>query len=149
MIGAAEISLSPLVRMIEKPGNFHRFALDIHGTGFAQGGVLVDVLSTGGQAPHRTGAAHTYVMMSLDLLVSLCPTPGDKSGIVRPIGVIVCGIVIPLAIAVSSYFVGDASTPLLIFAIALHIIGAFALKYCLLKAGVHNPILPVTTSSYH
>jgi formate-dependent nitrite reductase membrane component NrfD len=64
-------------------------------------------------------------------------------------GVVVFGIIIPLAISISSYFAGEASAPLLILAIILHTIGAVALKYVLLKAGVHNPILPVTTSSYH
>ncbi len=64
-------------------------------------------------------------------------------------GVVACGIIIPLAISVSSLFIGEASTPLLIIAVVLHTIGAIALKYVLLKAGVHNPILPVTTSAYH
>jgi formate-dependent nitrite reductase membrane component NrfD len=64
-------------------------------------------------------------------------------------GVIAFGIIIPLAISVSGYFSGEASIPLLITAIALHTIGAVALKYVLLKAGIHNPILPVTTSAYH
>ncbi|OGO23977.1 MAG: hypothetical protein A2144_06500 [Chloroflexi bacterium RBG_16_50_9] len=63
--------------------------------------------------------------------------------------VVVLGMVIPLIIAVSSIFVAEASDPLLIIAIVLHTIGAVALKYVLLKAGIHNPILPVTTSSYH
>ncbi len=61
------------------------------------------------------------------------------------IGVVAFGIIIPIAISVSSYFVGELSVPLLIAAIAFHTIGAFALKYCLLKAGIHNPILPATT----
>ncbi len=65
------------------------------------------------------------------------------------LGVIAFGIIIPLVISVSSLFVGEASAPLLITAIILHTIGAVALKYVLLKAGIHNPILPVTTSSYH
>ena len=65
------------------------------------------------------------------------------------IGVIACGIISPLVISVSSYFSGDASTPLLIMAIVFHIIGAIALKYMLLKAGIHNPILPVKTSTYY
>jgi len=63
------------------------------------------------------------------------------------VGVVAFGIIIPLAISVSGYFNGDASIPLLIVAIALHMTGAFALKYCLLKAGIHPPILPVTTSA--
>ena len=65
------------------------------------------------------------------------------------VGVVAFGIIIPIAISVSSYFAGEVSIPLLIAAIALHTIGAFALKYCLLKAGIHNPILPATTSAYH
>jgi formate-dependent nitrite reductase membrane component NrfD len=65
------------------------------------------------------------------------------------IGVIAFGIVIPLAVSVYALFAGEVPAPLLIAAIALHTIGAVALKYVLLRAGVHNPILPVTTSSYH
>ena len=65
------------------------------------------------------------------------------------IGVIAFGIIIPLAISMSSYVAGEASSPLLITAIVLHTIGAVALKYVLLKAGIHNPILPATTSTYH
>jgi len=65
------------------------------------------------------------------------------------IGIVALGIIIPIAVSVSSYFAGEVSIPLLIAAIACHTIGAFALKYCLLKAGIHNPILPATTSAYH
>ena len=59
------------------------------------------------------------------------------------------GIISPLVISVSSYFSCDASTPLLITAIIFHTIGAIALKYILLKAGIHNPILPIKTSAYY
>jgi formate-dependent nitrite reductase membrane component NrfD len=74
-----------------------------------------------------------------------------KGSLARPfwVGVIACGIIIPLAISASSIFAGEISAPLLIIAIVLHTAGAVALKYVLLKAGVHNPILPVTTSAYH
>jgi formate-dependent nitrite reductase membrane component NrfD len=65
------------------------------------------------------------------------------------VGVIMLGIIIPLAISASSLFAGEASAPLLITAVILHTLGAVALKYVLLKAGIHNPILPVTTSAYH
>jgi formate-dependent nitrite reductase membrane component NrfD len=65
------------------------------------------------------------------------------------VGVIAFGIIIPLAVSTSSYFIGEASAPLLIAAVTLHTMGAVALKYVLLKAGVHNPIPPVTTTSYH
>ena len=65
------------------------------------------------------------------------------------LGIVAFGIIIPLIISISSYFVGELSVPLLILAIVLHTLGAVALKYCLLKAGIHNPILPATTSAYH
>jgi formate-dependent nitrite reductase membrane component NrfD len=65
------------------------------------------------------------------------------------LGVITCGIIIPLVISASSLFAGEASAPVLIIAIILHTAGAVALKYVLLKSGIHNPILPVTTSTYH
>ncbi|MFC1861203.1 NrfD/PsrC family molybdoenzyme membrane anchor subunit [Chloroflexota bacterium] len=64
------------------------------------------------------------------------------------VGIVICGIIIPLAISISSIFTGEVAV-LLIIAIVFHTVGAIALKYVLLKAGVHNPILPVTTSSYH
>jgi formate-dependent nitrite reductase membrane component NrfD len=58
------------------------------------------------------------------------------------LGVIVLGIMAPLAISVSSFFTGvEATSVMLITAIICHTIGAFALKYCLLKAGIHQPIL--------
>jgi formate-dependent nitrite reductase membrane component NrfD len=58
-------------------------------------------------------------------------------------GIIVLGIVVPLAISVSSFFTGTETTSvMLITAIICHTLGAFALKYCLLKVGIHRPILP-------
>lgn len=57
------------------------------------------------------------------------------------IGLIGCGMVLPLAISGYSYFATEATTQLLILATALHTIGAFFFKYCLLKAGVHNPLI--------
>lgn len=64
------------------------------------------------------------------------------------IGLVILGMVIPLIISISSIYVGEVAV-LLIIAIAFHTIGAVALKYVLLKGGVHNPILPATTSAYH
>jgi formate-dependent nitrite reductase membrane component NrfD len=43
------------------------------------------------------------------------------------------GIVIPLVISIVSYFAGEASTGLLVFAIVCHTIGAFSLKYGVLR----------------
>lgn len=63
------------------------------------------------------------------------------------VGLILLGIVIPLVISIASIFTGEASTSLLIIAVVCHTAGAFALKYCLLKVGIHNPLLPSTTSA--
>lgn len=57
-------------------------------------------------------------------------------------GIVVLGIVAPLLISFASLFAGSASIPLLIGAIVCHTAGAFALKYCLLKVGIHKPIVP-------
>lgn len=58
------------------------------------------------------------------------------------VGIILFGIVIPLVISFISMFTGEATSTLLIAAIICHTAGAFALKYCILKVGIHKPILP-------
>ncbi len=58
------------------------------------------------------------------------------------LGIVLFGIVIPLVISIVSYFAGEASTGLLVFAIVCHTIGAFSLKYGVLKVGIYRPILP-------
>jgi formate-dependent nitrite reductase membrane component NrfD len=58
-------------------------------------------------------------------------------------GLIVLGLAVPAVIAVVSLFsTGEVSSALLITAIASHTVGAFALKYCLLKVGIYRPLLP-------
>jgi formate-dependent nitrite reductase membrane component NrfD len=58
-------------------------------------------------------------------------------------GRIVLGLVVPAGISVVSLFSGgEASSVLLIIAIAAHTVGAFALKYCILKVGIYRPLLP-------
>jgi formate-dependent nitrite reductase membrane component NrfD len=65
-----------------------------------------------------------------------------RSAAIFWLGVIGFGIIVPLGISVSGIFTGiEASSMMLITAIICHTIGAFALKYCLLKAGIHQPIL--------
>lgn len=64
------------------------------------------------------------------------------------LGVVAFGIIIPLGISGVSYVAGGASSTLLIAAILVHTLGAFALKYSLLKAGIHKPLVPVITTSY-
>jgi sulfite dehydrogenase (quinone) subunit SoeC len=57
------------------------------------------------------------------------------------IGVIFLGIVMPLVISFISLYTVEASPPLMILAVLSHTIGAFALKYCVLKVGIYRPIL--------
>jgi formate-dependent nitrite reductase membrane component NrfD len=58
-------------------------------------------------------------------------------------GIVLLGIIVPLVISVVSYFTGEeASRGLLVFAIICHTIGAFSLKYGVLKVGIYRPILP-------
>jgi formate-dependent nitrite reductase membrane component NrfD len=58
------------------------------------------------------------------------------------VGVFLFGIVVPVTISVTSYFVGEASNGLLITAVASEIIGGLALRFAILKAGVYTPLLP-------
>jgi len=58
------------------------------------------------------------------------------------LGIVLLGIIVPLVISITSYFTGEASAGLLVFAIVCHTIGAFSLKYGVLKVGIYRPILP-------
>jgi len=69
-------------------------------------------------------------------------------GSVAPVlwlGVVLCGIAIPIVIVISSSFVGGMSAPLLIGGIMCDMIGGLSLKYCLLKGGIYAPLIPSTT----
>jgi formate-dependent nitrite reductase membrane component NrfD len=58
-------------------------------------------------------------------------------------GIVFLGIIIPLAISLASLATGaEASTIILLIAIVCHTLGAFALKYCLLKVGIYRPLFP-------
>ena len=59
------------------------------------------------------------------------------------VGLVFLGLIVPAVISVISIFSGEeVSHILLIIAIAAHTLGAFALKYCLLKVGIYRPLLP-------
>jgi len=55
-----------------------------------------------------------------------------------------CGIILPVAISWFTYIVGEASGLLLILGIISEMIGAFTLKYSILKAGTYTPLIPVS-----
>ncbi|MBU2511541.1 polysulfide reductase NrfD [bacterium] len=57
------------------------------------------------------------------------------------LGVIVMGIAVPLVISLIGYFGSEVSHSVLIVAIICHTVGAFALKYCILKVGIYQPLL--------
>ncbi len=57
-------------------------------------------------------------------------------------GIVTLGIAVPLVISIVSLFLAEISMPLLVFAIVCHTIGAFSLKYGVLKVGIYRPILP-------
>jgi len=59
------------------------------------------------------------------------------------IGVVLLGIIVPLGISIESMFTGAMAThTLMIGAIVCHTVGAFALKYTILKVGIYEPIIP-------
>jgi len=60
------------------------------------------------------------------------------------IGVVFFGIILPVVISLSTYFAGEVSASLLIIAIISEMIGAFSLKYAILKAGTYGPLIPVS-----
>jgi formate-dependent nitrite reductase membrane component NrfD len=59
------------------------------------------------------------------------------------VGIVVLGIIIPVVITFSSYFITYVSSGLLIFGVACEIAGGLALRYCVLKAGAYKPLVAI------
>jgi len=59
------------------------------------------------------------------------------------VGIVILGIIIPIVIAFSSYYVTPVSSALLIFGVACEIAGGLALRYCVLKAGAYKPLVAI------
>jgi len=57
------------------------------------------------------------------------------------IGIVLLGIVIPLAITLASLIAGEISSMLLIAGVVCEVIGGLALRYCVLKAGAYKPLV--------
>ena len=55
---------------------------------------------------------------------------------------VILGIATPLVISIATAFMDGNTEPLLIVAIVCHTIGAFALKYSVLKVGIYRSVLP-------
>jgi len=58
------------------------------------------------------------------------------------LGLITLGLVVPLAISIVGLATGEHQEALLIVATICHTIGAFCLKYGVLKVGIYRPLLP-------
>ena len=58
------------------------------------------------------------------------------------IGVFLFGIIIPVAISITTYYAAEASSGILITAVISEILGGLALRFAILKAGVYTPLLP-------
>ena len=59
------------------------------------------------------------------------------------IGVVALGIIIPLIIVFSSYFIGESSALLLVTGVLCEIVGGLALRYCILKGGAYTPLITI------
>ena len=97
----------------------------------------------------------TYVfLITLYLVSGMYMGPTGKQSVIEVIkgkmapllwaGVILCGIMIPIGISVSSYFVQEISSLLLIMAVACEMVGVLSLKYILLKGALYRPLLPAS-----
>jgi formate-dependent nitrite reductase membrane component NrfD len=61
-------------------------------------------------------------------------------------GVVLLGVIIPIAISIATYYVsGEAPSGLLIFAVITEILGGLSLRYVILKAGFYSPLVPQGT----
>jgi polysulfide reductase chain C len=61
-------------------------------------------------------------------------------GIVFWIGVVVLGVIIPIAVSVGTYFAGEASSAWLLTAVVTEVIGGLSLRYVILKGGMYLPL---------
>jgi polysulfide reductase chain C len=58
------------------------------------------------------------------------------------IGIVLLGIIIPVALLLAVVITLNASLPALIIAVACVILGGVALRYAILKAGMYSPLVP-------
>lgn len=139
--------LLPVVIMIA--GIADGFALLIGVDMWANGGVnsatyeavtrillLVNILLIGSYVMNASYSSETAGLSAREMLAGRAAVPFWG-------GVVVLGILVPLAISILTIGEHGTSThALMIVAIITHTIGAFSLKYCILKVGIYEPILP-------
>jgi formate-dependent nitrite reductase membrane component NrfD len=56
-------------------------------------------------------------------------------------GIVVCGIVIPLTVALINLLAGELAMPILMAGALCELIGGLSLRYCILKAGAYKPLV--------
>jgi len=59
------------------------------------------------------------------------------------LGVMFFGIFIPIVISISSHFLSEVSASLLITGVVCEMVGAFSLKYSILKCALYSPLVPI------
>ncbi len=59
------------------------------------------------------------------------------------VGVVLCGVVIPVGVIMFMYVAGYVPVSLLVVTAAGILVGVFSFNYCLLKAGLYRPLTPV------
>lgn len=118
--------------------------------GLAAGGVDLELLESAGRVALIANAVLivTYLINASYQSEIAGESVRDLTrGAAAPVfwaGVVALGIIAPLVISLASLATGDlVAAPLLITAVICHTIGAFALKYCVLKVGIYRPILPL------
>lgn len=98
--------------------------------------LLVNVLLIGTLVMNSSYRSDTAGLSAREMLAG-------RAAIQFWIGVAVLGIIVPLLISVKTIGgTGDVTHGLMIIAIISHTVGAFSLKYCILKVGIYEPILP-------
>jgi formate-dependent nitrite reductase membrane component NrfD len=129
--------------------------------GVADGfGLSIGIAMAGGDtniALAETGSAFAILVNIFIIIVFLIST-GYTSAIAKVsikellvgrvalvfwLGLIIIGLAVPGTISLTRILAGgDIPGFLLIIAVICHTVGAFSLKYCLLKVGIYRPLLP-------
>jgi len=69
-------------------------------------------------------------------------------GTIAPVfwmGVVLCGVIIPFIVSLSSLLGGELPLSIQILAILCEITGGLTLRYSILKGGYYSPLIPVST----
>lgn len=129
-------------------------------TGIADGFALIIAIGLAG-GDVSLGAAETgsrimlivsAVILAAYLVNAFYKSPASRKAVIDLmeghsaiafwLGVVILGILVPIAMSIISAFVSAVMEPqILIIATICHTLGAFALKYCLLREGIHRPLL--------